>query len=71
MSYVEIKINRNLHLLTRHNYPWLENIPTVWPLIIEFLECQTPTIGCNIDKVAKGNHGLNIGIFCIKMMKEI
>ncbi|XP_060183096.1 uncharacterized protein LOC132613054 [Lycium barbarum] len=42
------EINNNLFYLAKMRYPWLINIPFIWPDLIDFLENYNPSIICNI-----------------------
>lgn len=78
---MEIEINRNLFPLAKYNYPWLKNLPTSWPGLVNFFEEYTPTLGCrtivsnppemrsfkcNVDGASKGNPGPSSGPFCTR-----
>ncbi|XP_009630267.1 uncharacterized protein [Nicotiana tomentosiformis] len=66
------EVNKTLHFLARIRYPWLSNIPGLWPNMIRFFESyklllvsrrvtwELPLEGwfkCNTDGASKGNPG--------------
>ncbi|XP_060200867.1 uncharacterized protein LOC132629156 [Lycium barbarum] len=78
------EVNNNLYFLTRVRYPWLENLPFLWPDLIYGLEnIQPHTITkvvqwqlpydrwfkCNTDGASRGNPGPSSYGFCVRNWK--
>lgn len=76
-----MEINRNLYHLDTVSYPWLQNIPNTWHLMVHFLTEYTPIIDCivvywrlprlgtykyNSDGAVKGVGGPSAGAFVIQ-----
>ncbi|XP_060170793.1 uncharacterized protein LOC132601744 [Lycium barbarum] len=79
------EINRNLYYLTKSRYPWLKNIPFLWPELVVFLEGYKPILiskivywrlpyerwyKCNTDGASKGNPGPSSYGFCVRDWHE-
>ncbi|XP_070032252.1 uncharacterized protein [Nicotiana tomentosiformis] len=80
-SRVIHEVNKILHYLARMRYPWLSNMPLIWPDMIIYLEgykpilvtrtitWQAPYAGwfkCNTDEASKGNPGPSSLGFCVR-----
>lgn len=78
------EVNKTLHNLARMIYPWLANIPPLWPDMIAFLEGYKPYVvtkrvswhspyegwfKCNTDGASKGNPGQSSYGFCVRNCK--
>ncbi|XP_060210718.1 uncharacterized protein LOC132637681 [Lycium barbarum] len=75
------EVNRNIYMLAKKRYPWLQNMPKWWPRIVELLEnYRLPLIykqvkwtfpdrgcfKCNTNGASKGNPGPSSAAFCIR-----
>ncbi|KAG5591020.1 hypothetical protein H5410_041534 [Solanum commersonii] len=58
-----VEINRNLHLLAAYIYPWLDNIPMFWPLIVKAFDNYSPLISSKIVswKLPEEDHRWDLG----------
>lgn len=71
-------------MFAKIRYPWLNNIPSNWPMMVMFLEVYKPNIQatvvkwkppingfyrCNIDGASKDNPCPSGGAFCIRDSK--
>jgi len=78
---VVMEVNKNLYHLATFSYPWLQNIPNTWHLMVPFfteyaplIDCKMvywrlPRLGsykCNSDGAVKGVGGPSAGAFCIR-----
>ncbi|XP_049414633.1 uncharacterized protein LOC125877356 [Solanum stenotomum] len=76
-----MEINNNLYLFAKNRYPWLQNLPNTWPMIVKLLEEYSPLVccrvvywvhpplgryKCNTDGTSKGNTGPSSTAFCIR-----
>ncbi|KAK4711125.1 hypothetical protein R3W88_005638 [Solanum pinnatisectum] len=61
------EINRNIHSLAVVRYPWLQNIPKEWAMMVHFFEnYKSGVYKCNSDGASNGNPGPSSGGFCIR-----
>lgn len=76
-----IKINRNLKMVTKIRYLWLQDIPSEWPIIVKMIKSYTSTFlcqgirwnfperryyKCNSNGASKSNLGPSASAFCIR-----
>ncbi|XP_059290815.1 uncharacterized protein LOC132044343 [Lycium ferocissimum] len=83
VSYVKAihEINRNIYMLAQYRYPWLQNMPKLWPLMVELLEnyrnpltykqvkwkfSRNGHFKCNTDGASRGNPGPSFATFCVR-----
>ncbi|XP_009624555.1 uncharacterized protein [Nicotiana tomentosiformis] len=75
------EVNKTLHSLAKARYPWMQNIPLLWPDMIRFFEGYKPYVmtkrvtwkfpfegwfKCNIYGASKGNPRPSSYGFCIR-----
>lgn len=78
------EVNRTLHYIAKVRYPWLPNIPLLWPDIIKFFEDYKPFVmtktvvwqlpyggwfKCYTDGASRGNPGSSSYDFCVRDCK--
>ncbi|WMV59135.1 hypothetical protein MTR67_052520, partial [Solanum verrucosum] len=76
-----MEINRNLYLLASYRYPWFQQLPGNWPMLVKVLEDYKPLISskvvtwecpskgkfkCNSDGTFKHMLGVSSIAFCIR-----
>nr|XP_016479791.1 PREDICTED: uncharacterized protein LOC107801042 [Nicotiana tabacum] len=75
------KLNKTLYYLARVRYPWLPNIPLIWPDMVRYFEGYKPYVitkgvtwqlpykrwfKCNTDGASRGNPGPGSYDFCVR-----
>ncbi|KAH0779118.1 hypothetical protein KY290_005545 [Solanum tuberosum] len=78
---MDMEINRNLQMMAKLRYPLIQEIPSMWPMIVKLFEEYTHSISyqvikwkfpergyykCNSDGACKGNPGPSACGFCIR-----
>ncbi|XP_019241256.1 PREDICTED: uncharacterized protein LOC109221250 [Nicotiana attenuata] len=83
VSYSRVihEVNKILYYLAKVRYPWLSNIPLMWPHMIKFFENYKPFVitkkvtwqlpyegwyKCNTDGASRGNPGPSSYGFCVR-----
>jgi len=70
-----LEINRNIHLMAKTIYPWLAEMPSSWPAIVQFLESYMPLIHTTVVRwkcpkrdsyKCNSDGGLESKAFCIR-----
>ncbi|KAH0764524.1 hypothetical protein KY285_000395 [Solanum tuberosum] len=76
-----MEINRNIYLLASYRYPWFQQLPGNWPMLVKVLEDYKPLISskvvtwecpsegkfkCNSDGTFKHMLGVSSIAFCIR-----
>ncbi|OIT28639.1 hypothetical protein A4A49_55406 [Nicotiana attenuata] len=75
------EVNKTLHYLARVRYPWLSNIPLLWPEIVRYFEGYKPYVVTkritwklpyerwykfNTDDASRGNPGPSSYGLCVR-----
>lgn len=83
---IVMEVNKNLCHLATFSYPWLQNVPNTWHILIRYFTEHTSLIDCkvvyhrlpilrsykcNSDGVVKGINIPNVKPFVLELRKEV